>query len=116
MTGCQCPNVATEPPQGVNPLVSMGKNDAPFRWKKLSETGIQYFDMIGLVTDFRPQGLIANIEIQPVTNFGDHCEHCEIGREDFSSVYGEQASCVKNTFRRYASALWSITIPLPVGG
>jgi hypothetical protein len=45
------------------------------------------YELIEPYTRFTPLGQISAIEIQPVKDYGDYSEPCEIGMEDFWSVY-----------------------------
>ena len=48
---------------------------------------LQKYDLIKPLGEFKPMGPISHVEIQPVKEYGDYCEPCNAGDEDFWSVY-----------------------------
>jgi hypothetical protein len=48
---------------------------------------LQKYDLIKPLGEFKPMGPISHVEIQPVKEYDDYCEPCNVGDEDFWSVY-----------------------------
>ena len=48
---------------------------------------LQKYELIKPCVPFKPLAPVSHVEVQPVKEDGNCCEPCEIGEEDFWSVY-----------------------------